>query len=168
MSLTMYAASVPVFKQVLKNLDGLLRKADSHATAHHYNVENLLNARLFPNMFALTKQVQVVTDQIKAAAARLAGVEIPKYEDTETTIDELHARIAKTLAFLDTLKPEQINGTETKEIVLVIGDKMRFEFKGEQYLLTWVMPNVYFHVTTAYNILRSNGVDIGKGDFLGQ
>jgi hypothetical protein len=117
-------------------------------------------------MYPLTRQVQIATDMSKGAAARLAGVEIPKYEDNETTFAELQARIAKTIAFLDTIKPAQLEGSETREVTITVR-KIDLKFTGQDYLLRWVNPNVYFHVTTAYNILRHNGVELGKKDFLG-
>jgi len=126
----------------------------------------LLNARLFPDMYPLTRQVQIATDMSKGAAARLAGLEIPKYEDNETTFAELQARIAKTIAFLDTIKPAQLEGSEARAVVISVR-KIDLKFTGQDYLLKWVNPNVYFHVTTAYNILRHNGVELGKQDFLG-
>ena len=126
----------------------------------------MLNARLFPDMYPLTRQVQIATDMSKGAAARLAGLEIPKYEDNETTFAELQARIAKTIAFLDTIKPAQLEGSEARAVVISVR-KIDLKFTGQDYLLKWVNPNVYFHVTTAYNILRHNGVELGKQDFLG-
>ena len=121
---------------------------------------------LFPDMFALTKQVQIATDQAKGCAARLTGIEIPVFEDTEATFGELQTRIEKTIAFLDSVKASQFDGSEARHIVLQLRDRT-VEFNGQDYLLKWVMPNFYFHVTTAYDILRHNGVDIGKRDFLG-
>ena len=126
----------------------------------------MLNARLFPDMYPLTRQVQIATDMSKGAAARLAGLEIPKYEDNETTFAELQARIAKTIAFLDTIKPAQLEGSEARAVVISVR-KIDLKFTGQDYLLKWVNPNVYFHVTTTYNILRHNGVELGKQDFLG-
>jgi hypothetical protein len=126
----------------------------------------LLSARLFPDMYPLTRQVQIATDMSKGAAARLAGLEIPKYEDNEKTFDELQSRLAKTIAFIDTVKPSQMNGSESREIIITIRN-VDLKFNGQDYLLKWVNPNVYFHVTTAYNILRHNGVELGKSDFLG-
>lgn len=126
----------------------------------------LLNARLFPDMYPLVRQVQIATDMSKGAAARLANVEIPKFEDNETTFDELQARIANTIAFIDSIQPAQLEGSETREVVINVR-KVNLTFTGLDYLLKWVNPNVYFHVTTAYNILRHNGVELGKSDFLG-
>lgn len=162
----MYDASIPVLKHFLGNLSGLLDKAVIHADARKIDHDVLLNARLFPDMFPLTRQVQIASDQAKGAAARLAGVEVPKFEDDEASFSDLQARIAKTIAFLDTISPEQLQGSEDRDIVLALRDRT-LEFKGQQYLLAWVLPNFYFHVTTAYAILRHNGVEIGKKDFLG-
>ena len=117
-------------------------------------------------MFALTRQVQIATDMSKGAAARLAGLEVPSYEDNESTFEELLARLTKTIAFLESIKPEQLEGAETRHIELMVRDTKR-EFVGLDYLLRWVQPNVYFHITTTYNILRHNGVELGKRDFLG-
>lgn len=166
MTLSMYNASVPALKQILNNLAAILKKAAEHAAGKKIDPAVLINARLFPDMFPLGKQIQIATDQAKGCAARLAGIDIPKFEDNETTFDELQARIAKTIAFLDSVNADQIDGSEEREIVLQLHD-LKLEFKGQQYLLNWVLPSVYFHVTTAYNILRHNGVDIGKRDFLG-
>jgi len=166
MALSMYDFSVPVLKQALSSLAAILRKAADHAESKKIDPAVLISARLFPDMFALAKQVQIATDQAKGCAARLAGVDIPSFDDNETTFAELQARIEKTVAFLDSFKAPQINGSETRDIVLQLRERT-VEFKGQDYLLKWVMPNFYFHVTTAYNILRHNGVDIGKRDFLG-
>lgn len=126
----------------------------------------LLDSRLFVDMYPLTRQVQIATDMSKGAGARLAAIEIPKYEDNETSFAELQARIAKTIAFLDSINPEQLDGAEVRDITITIR-KADIKFSGQDYLLKWVLPNVYFHVTTAYNILRHNGVALAKQDFLG-
>lgn len=166
MTISMYEASIPLLKRFLSNLSAILAKASAYADVRKIDHSVLLNARLFPDMYPLVKQVQIAADQAKGAAARLAGVEIPKFEDNESNFAELHERIAKTIAFLDTIKPEQLAGSESRDIVLTLHEN-KLEFKGLQYLLTWVQPNFYFHVTTAYDILRHNGVEIGKRDFLG-
>ena len=167
MALSMYDFSIPVLKQALGSLAVILRKAADHAESRKIDPAVLISARLFPDMFALAKQVQIATDQAKGCAARLAGIDIPSFEDNETTFGELQARIEKTIAFLDSVKAQQIDGSETRDIVLQLHDGRSLEFTGQDYLLKWVMPNFYFHVTTAYNILRHNGVEIGKRDFLG-
>jgi hypothetical protein len=163
----MYSASVPVFVRMLNNLAGVLEKADAHAQAKNIDATVLTGSRLFPDMFPLSRQVQIATDGAKGGAARLAGVDIPVYEDTEKTFADLIARCKKTVAFLESLKPAQIDGSEDKAITL----EMRagpVSFKGLNYLLNFVYPNFYFHVTTTYDILRNNGVELGKRDFLGK
>ena len=167
MSLSMYDASVPVLKHTLGSLAAILKKAAEHAVSKKIDAGALINARLFPDMFPLGKQIQIATDQAKGSAARLAGIDIPMFQDNETTFDQLQARIAKTIAFLDSIKAQQIDGSEERDIMLQLHDD-KLEFKGKGYLINWVLPNFYFHVTTAYSILRHNGVNIGKNDFLGR
>jgi hypothetical protein len=162
----MYQASAPRFVNMLKNLSALLDKAQAHCEAKKIEPAALTAFRLYPDMFPLTRQVQIACDTAKAAVARLAGIEVPKHEDTEQTFAELKARIAKTVAFIESVKPAQLDGSEGKEIVL----KMRsgeVKLAGLQYLMAQAYPNFYFHVTTAYAILRHNGVEIGKRDFVG-
>lgn len=166
MPLSMYQASAPRFAAMLKNLSAILDKAQAHCEAKKIDPQVMTAQRLFPDMFALARQVQIACDSAKGAVARLAGVEIPKHEDTEQTFEELKSRIAKTLAFMDTIKASQIDGTEDKNVVLKLRGK-EVTFKGQPYLLGFAYPNFYFHVVTAYNILRHNGVELGKGDFLG-
>lgn len=166
MSLSMYQASVPTFIHGLKNLSAILAKAVAYAESKKIEPLVLVNARLAPDMFPLSKQVQIATDIVKGGAARLAGVEVPTFADTESSFPELQERIAKTIAFLETLTAAQIDGSEEKAINLKVGGH-ELSFKGQAYLLTFVIPNLYFHTTTAYAILRHNGVDIGKMDFLG-
>jgi len=166
MAMSMYNASVPLFKTLLGALSNVLDKGAAFAKAKNIDESVLVNARLAPDMLALARQVQIATDQAKGGVARLAGLEVPAYEDNETTIDQLKARIAKTLDFVGSVKQSQIDGSEDREIVL----KMRtgdMKFTGQRYLTGFVIPNFTFHCTTAYNILRHNGVDIGKRDFLG-
>jgi hypothetical protein len=167
MAFTLYDASIPVFQQMLKTLASLLTKAEEHAAATGVDINTLLSAHLAPNMFAFTRQVQIATDLSKGAAARLAGVEIPAYADTETTVAELQARIKKTQEFIGSITREQIIGAETKEIVLQ-NRRGTFTFTGHTYVTTFALPSFFFHVTTAYDILRHKGVQIGKVDFLGQ
>ncbi len=166
MTVSMFTASVPVYTQFLTSLSAILKKAAAHAEAKKIDPSILINARLSPDMFALARQVQIATDHAKGSLARLAGVEIPAYADTEATFDELEARIQKTLAYVKTFKPEQIDGTEGKEIVLTFGTQ-KFPFNGQTYLIQFALPNFYFHTTMAYAILRENGVDVGKRDFMG-
>ena len=168
MSISMYAASVPVFKQLLGSLDGLLEKAEAHGAAQKIDPVVLLQARLFPDMFPFAKQIQIAADFAKGAPARLAGIEVPSYEDNEQTFADLRARIAKTLAFIDTIRPEQIDGSEGREIVVFPGTPREMKFPGQAYLLHFALPNFYFHVTTAYALLRHNGMDLGKKDFIGK
>lgn len=164
--LTMYDATIPTLKRLLTNLSAILKKGEAHADAKKIDHSIFLNARLAPDMYAFTRQVQIATDMSKGAVARLAGVDIPKYEDDETTFADLQARITKTVAFIDGIKPAQLEGSENRDIVITVRNT-NLEFKGQAYLLNWVNPNVYFHVATAYNILRHNGVELGKLDFLG-
>lgn len=167
MSISMYLASVPRFLRALTNLRAILEKAAAHAEAKKIDPSVLVNARLYPDMLPLSRQVQIATDNAKGAVSRLAGMEPPKYEDNETTFAELVARIDKTIALLETFKHEQIDNSEDKTITLTVHDKT-ITFTGMPYLLDNVLPNFYFHVVTAYDILRHNGVEIGKQDFLGK
>jgi hypothetical protein len=167
MSISMYTASVPVFARMLNSLAAVLEKGAAHAEAKKIDQSVLLGTRLFPDMFPLSRQVQIASDGAKGGVARLAGVDIPVYEDNEKTFAELVARCAKTVSFLESLKPAQIDGSEDKGITL----EMRtgpVNFKGQQYLLNHVYPNFYFHVTTSYDILRHCGVELGKRDYLGK
>lgn len=167
MAFTTYDASVPVFQQMLKNLSALLLKAEAHAGEKGVDINSMLDARLAPDMFPFSKQIQIATDHAKGACARLTGVEIPRYEDTEKTVAELQARLNKTLDFIATFKPEQFAGAEVRDIRLVF-PWATYDFTGQRYLTYWALPNFFFHVTTAYDILRHQGVPIGKADFLGQ
>lgn len=164
--LSIYDATIPTLKRALRNLAEILKKGEEYADAKKVEHQVLLNSRLFVDMYPLTRQVQIATDMSKGAGARLAAIEIPKYEDNETSFAELQARIAKTIAFLDSINPEQLEDAEMRDITITIR-KADIKFSGQDYLFKWVLPNVYFHVTTAYNILRHNGVELGKQDFLG-
>ncbi len=166
MTISMYQVSVPRFVNILTNLSGILDKTQAHVDAMKIDQSALTTYRLFPDMFAMARQVQIACDTAKGAVARLAGVDIPAYEDTEQTLVELKVRIAKTIAFIQTIQPAQLDGTEDREIVLKRGEKST-TYKGMQFLLGHALPNFYFHVTTAYNILRHNGVPVGKRDYLG-
>ncbi|HEY9267921.1 MAG TPA: DUF1993 domain-containing protein [Methylotenera sp.] len=163
---SVYNSTIPPLKHALCNLAAILKEGEEYADTKKVDHQILLNSRLFVDMYPLTRQVQIATDMSKGAGARLAAIEIPKYEDNETSFAELQARIAKTIAFLDSISPEQLEGAETRDITITIR-KADIKFSGQDYLLKWVMPNVYFHVTTAYNILRHNGVVLTKQDFLG-
>ena len=169
MSISMYQASAPVFIRMLSNLAAILDKAQAHADAKKFDSANYLGARLAPDMLPFSKQVQIACDAAKGAMARLAGVEIPKHADTEASIAELKARIATVIDYVKSFKPEQINGTEGKEIVLKLGPKQDFilNFTGITFLQGFALGNLYFHITTAYALLRHMGVDLGKQDFLG-
>ena len=166
MSLTMYQASVPVFIHTLGNLSLILDKGLAHAEAKKIAPSVFVNARLAPDMYPLSRQVQIATDMAKGCAARLAGVEVPSYEDNEASFADLQARIAKTVAFLQSISAEQIDGSEERTVTLKLRGK-EVNFIGQPYLLYFVLPNLYFHVTTAYDILRHNGVELGKMDFIG-
>lgn len=167
MKISMYQASVPAFTLMLNNLSAILEKAMAHASAKKIDPAVLINARLYPDMFPLSRQVQIAADNIKGSVARLAGLESPKYEDNEASFPELIARLRKTADYLATFKPEQIDGSEDRTITLKFHDTTR-TFVGMPYLLNYVLPNVYFHIATVYGILRHNGVEIGKQDYLGK
>ena len=167
MTISMYQASAPRFANMLRNLAALIEKADAHCAAKKIDPAALTAFRLYPDMFAFTRQVQIACDTAKGAVARLAGAEIPKHEYIEQSFAELKSRIAKTIDFIESVKPERIDGSEDKEIVLPMRSGER-RYKGMQYLLGFAYPNFYFHLTTAYNILRHNGVEIGKADFIGK
>ena len=167
MTLSMYQASIPTFIHGLANLSAILTKAEQHATAKKIDPSVLINARLYPDMFALARQVQIATDIVKGGVARLAGTEVPSFPDTETTFPELQARIAKVSEFIGGFKPAQIDGSEGKAIHLKVGGN-DMVFEGQPYLLSFVIPNFYFHISIAYAILRHSGVEIGKMDFLGK
>ena len=167
MSLSMYQASVPRIVNMLTNLDHLLDKALVHIESKKWNETALTQFRLYPDMLPLTRQVQIACDTAKGVVARLAGVDIPAYEDNEVSFADLKQRIAKTIAFINGFSAAQIDGSEDKDIVTKRGD-VETHYKGMQFLLNHAMPNVYFHVTTVYAILRHNGVEIGKRDYLGK
>jgi uncharacterized protein len=166
MKASMYTLSIPVFKRSLANLSAILDKAAAHAEARKIDPTVLLSSRLYPDMFTLTRQVQLASDFAKGAGARLAGEAPPKFDDVEASFAELKARIARTIAFLDGFKPAQIDGSEDRAIEIKIPDRT-FNFKGLDFLCNWALPNYFFHATTAYDILRHNGVEVGKQDFLG-
>ncbi|GAC1408041.1 MAG: DUF1993 domain-containing protein [Burkholderiaceae bacterium] len=167
MTISMYAASVPVFCKMLTSVSEILTKAETHAAERKIDLAALLQARLYPDMLALTRQVQIAADFAKGACARLAGVEVPKYEDNEQSFADLRARIGKTLAFIETLPREQIDGSEAREITTSVGPNSK-TFAGQTYLLHYALPQFFFHATTAYAILRHNGVEIGKRDYMGK
>lgn len=166
MAISIYDQLVPVFSAMLSHLDDVLRKAEADAEAREIDPRVFLYGRLAPDMFSFVRQVQIVTDQAKGGASRLAGEPPPQWPDDEKTFDDLHARIAKTQEHLKRFEPEQFEGAETREIELKFPNAS-FTFNGKDYLLNFVIPNFYFHYTAAYAILRHNGVLIGKRDFLG-
>ncbi|HEX9452423.1 MAG TPA: DUF1993 domain-containing protein [Burkholderiales bacterium] len=167
MNISMYQASIPVFSRALNNLAAILEKAATQAEARKIDPAVLVNYRLYPDMLPLARQIQIATDGAKGGVARLAGTDAPKFEDNEASIPELIGRLRKTVAYLETIKPEQIDGSEDKTVTWKTQTTNR-SMQGMPYLLSHVTPNVYFHVTTAYDILRHCGIDIGKQDFLGK
>ena len=167
MTISMYQASAPRLINSMRNLSAILDKTQAYIDAKKIDPAALLQFRLFPDMLNLTRQIQIATDTAKGVVARLAGVDIPTYEDNETSVAELQARIAKTIAFIEGFTPTQIDGTEDKAIVTKRGDK-ETHYTGMQFLLGHAIPNVYFHVSIAFAILRHNGVEIGKRDYLGK
>lgn len=166
MSLSMYQLCVPTLVRMLNNLDAILDKAQAHADAQGFDSAVLVGSRLAPDMYPFSGQIQIATDAAKGCVARLAGVDVPSFADTESSIAELKERIAKTLSFVQSFKPEQIDGTEEKTITLKLPSR-EISFPGQVFVQHFVLPNLYFHITTAYAILRFNGVKLGKMDFIG-
>ena len=166
MKITMPALTIDIFTHVLGNLSAILEKGTALAAAKKFDSAVLVTSRLAPDMLPLARQVQIACDTAKKGAARLAGVEAPPFEDNEKTIEELRTRIAKTIDYLKTLPASAFEGAEERDIKVPAGERT-LEFKGLAYVQRWILPNLFFHVTTAYNILRHNGVEIGKRDFLG-
>jgi uncharacterized protein len=166
MKISVQALSIDIFTHTLGNLSAILEKGTAHATVRKFDPNVLVASRLAPDMMPLSKQVQIACDLAKNSAARLAGVEPPRFEDNEKTIEELRARIARTLDYLKSIPAGALEGSEERDIKVPAGEQT-LEFKGLVFLQRWAIPNLFFHVTTAYNILRHNGVDIGKRDFLG-
>ena len=166
MALSMYTASVPVFQHMLRNLSHILDKADANAQARKFDPAVLMTARLAPDMLPFTRQVLIACDAAKNGVGRISGVEAPKFEDNEASIAELKARIGKTLDYLATVPASALDGTEDKEVTFPVGRDKTRTMTAQAYLLTWTLPNFFFHITTAYAILRHNGVDLGKTDYL--
>lgn len=166
MQISMSATALGVSRRMLGNLDHILALGEAHAAARKIDPLVLTGDRLAPDMFPLRRQVQIACDAVKNGLARIAGVEAPKFEDTETGFEELRARIRKTLAFVDTVPAERLDGTEDKEIIFPVGRDSTRKLGGFDYLSLWMLPNLFFHVTTTYNILRHNGVEVGKADYL--
>jgi hypothetical protein len=168
MSMTMYTATVPVFRQILGALAAVLEKAERHAQDNKIEPAALLQARLFPDMFPLVRQVQIAADFAKGTTARLAGVEVPRYDDNEQSFSELQQRITKTLGFVDSVEQALVDAGAQRAITHGAGERARHFPSGEAYVTRFALPNFFFHVTTAYAILRHNGVPIGKKDFIGE
>ncbi len=166
MAISMYQVSLPVFVRHLNGLAGCMKKTQALYAEKKYDESTLLSYRLYPDMFSFTRQIQAATDHAKTCTALLAGVAAPKYEDNEKSLAELIARVEKTVAFLKTVKPEQIDGTESKSVIVKMRDR-EVQMTGQDLLLNRSLPNFYFHATTAYDIIRHNGVEIGKRDFMG-
>ncbi|HXR92687.1 MAG TPA: DUF1993 domain-containing protein [Steroidobacteraceae bacterium] len=167
MKISVHAVTVDTFAAALSNLSVLLEKGAAHAAAKKFDPSVLVNARIAPDMFPLSKQVQIACDLAKNSVARLAALEPPRFEDNEKTIEELRARVARTVDYIKGIPASAFEGSEDRDIKVPAGPDRTFEFKGLPFVQKWAIPNVYFHVTTAYNILRHNGVEIGKRDFLG-
>jgi uncharacterized protein len=165
-AIEIYDQTVPVFRHMMAALDGLLRKAEADAEARNIDPQVFLQGRLAPDMLPFTRQIQIATDQVKGGLSRLAGLESPKWPDDEQTFADLHARIDKAVQYAKSFEPKQFDGAETRNIELKFPNAT-LEFRGKDYLLSFVLPNLYFHITTAYLILRHNGVQIGKRDFMG-
>ena len=166
MSISMYTASVPVFTKTLGNMLSWLDKAQAHAEARKFDPSVYLTLRLYPDMLPLPAQIRIAGDAAKGCAARLAGKDAPVFEDNETTLEQLSERIRKTLAYLDTVTAKDIDGSEQRDIVIPRGNREPRRFKGEFYLKHFALPNFFFHATTLYALLRHNGVELGKADFL--
>ncbi len=167
MTISLYAASVPVFKQMLTSMGAVLTKADAHAVAKKIEPAALLQARLYPDMFALIQQVQIAADFARGVSARLAGMDVPVVEANQQTFADLQTLIASTLTFLESIPAAKIDGQEGREIVLRPGTPKERKFTGQAYLLNYALPQFFFHVTTTYAILRHNGLDVGKRDYMG-
>lgn len=166
MAISMYTASVPVFQHMLRNLSHILARGEASAQARKFDPSVLVNSRLAPDMLPLVRQVLIACDAAKLGVARISGLEAPKFEDNETTFAELQQRVRKTLDWLETVPASALDGTEDKDITFPVGRDKTRTMKGQAYLANWALPNFFFHVTTAYAILRHNGVDLGKQDYL--
>lgn len=166
MSLSLYEASIPTFLHTLHNLKSILEKAVAHAEARKFDPNVFVSTRLYPDMLPLARQVQIASDAAKGAAARLSGTEPPKFEDNEATMAELVMRVTKTIDYLQSFKAEQFAGAESR-VITIKSPRNTFNFKAQDFVRHWAIPNFFFHVTTAYGLLRHGGVEIGKADFLG-
>jgi len=168
MAITMHSASAPILLRMLSNLQVWLDKAEAHAAVRKFDANNYLGLRLAPDMLPFTKQVQIASDTAKACMARLAGVEVPKWDDSETTLAELRARVQKTIDYVKSFSAAQVDGSEERAISIPMRSGEPLQFSGEAYLKHYALPNLFFHVTTAYALLRHGGVELGKGDYLGR
>lgn len=168
MAITMHSASAPILLRMLSNLQVWLDKAEAHAAVRKFDANNYLGLRLAPDMLPFTKQVQIASDTAKACMARLAGVEVPKWDDSETTLAELRARVQKTIDYVKSFSAAQVDGSEERAISIPMRSGEPLQFSGEAYLKHYALPNLFFHVTTAYALLRQGGVELGKGDYLGR
>jgi hypothetical protein len=167
MPISMYQSSVPVFTRMLENLSALIDKAAAHAEARKIDPAVLVDSRLFPDMLPFKAQVFIACDMAKFGTGRLSGMEIPKNDDSETTLAQLKERIGKTLAYIATARPEQVDGTENKVLSIKVGGEP-MEIEGQRYLLNFILPNMYFHIATAYDLLRHNGIELSKTDYIGK
>lgn len=167
MAISVYDLTITTLSRMLQNLDRIVTQAEEHATARNIDPQVLIQARLYPDMLPFVAQIRIATDTAKGAAARLAGTELPRWPDEEATFGELHERIQKAIDFLATFTPEQFDGAEERPIEMKL-PKTTLNFSGREYILGFVLPNFYFHVTTAYDILRHNGIVLGKRDYLGE
>jgi hypothetical protein len=168
MSISMHSASAPVFTRLFGNMLVWFDKAEAHAAARKFEPANYLGLRLAPDMLPLVRQVQIASDAAKGCMARLAGLEVPKWDDSEASVADLKARIQKTIDYVKTFEPSQIDGSEVRAIVIPMRNGDPLQFTGEAYLKHFALPNFYFHATTTYALLRHAGVDVGKGDYLGR
>ncbi len=167
MAISMHAASVPIFVRMLDNMLAWLDKAEAHARAKKFDPSNYLGLRLAPDMLPFARQIQIASDAVKGCVARLAGLEAPKWDDNEATLDELRARIRKTIDYAKSMPAARIDGSEAREIALPVPGREALRFSGEAFLKYFALPNFFFHCTMTYALLREGGVDLGKGDFLG-
>jgi hypothetical protein len=165
--MSLYESSVPAFLQILNSLSGILTKAEAHCQAKNIKPEVMLGARLYPDMLPFSKQIQLVCDFASKGCARVTGSEVPSTPDTETTFAELKQRLAKAIDYVNGYKPAQFEGAETRDVSFPAGPDKTMTMKGQQFLRNFTLPNFYFHAATAHDILRHNGVEIGKRDFLG-
>jgi hypothetical protein len=168
MAISMYSASAPIFRRMLNNMLAWLDKAQAHAEARKFDANNYLGLRLAPDMLPLVRQIQIASDAAKGCMARLAGVEVPKWEDKEASVADIRARVQKTIDYISSFNAAQIDGSETRTVLIPMRSGDPLQFTGEAYLKHYALPNFFFHITTAYALLRHAGVEVGKGDYLGR